>query len=461
MKTRRATLLSTALLMYLSLVLLACTLSSEPAPTIVPRATNTPPATIGISTLAPDQLPSAAVTSAPRADTRLVNLLSQVEPDRLFLHINTMQSFQSRHVNSSYNTPGIGIGAAYNYVRGQFEAIREQSRGNFQIANDHVFDIDWGGVQSQGRNIIGVIPGTETGAGILVVAAHYDSISVAWDDGNAYAPGANDDASGIAALIEIARIMSQRQHRASIMFVAFSAEEIQRLGSIQFVHDYIVGQNLDVNWMINMDIVGSSTGPDGSINDREIRVFSDPDSTKSDSRALAREAQLIARRHSPDMAIVLQATVDRDGRYGDHMSFSDAGIPAIRFIEANEDPGRQHNDRDTLDDVQALYLSRSTQTVLAVSTALADGVRPPQNIQLRDEGNGVRTLVWERRPEAVSYVVALLGVGSIGYTDQFEVTDSFVRWDGFVPTRYSAVAVASVDADGLIGPFSFEYQIIN
>ncbi len=466
MKMTRTTLISTALLLYMGVILLACTLSSEPAPTIIPRATDTPPPTIGYQTLAPNQLPTAAVTVAARVDARLINLINQVEQDRLFLHISTLQNFSTRHVNSPFNQPNFGIGAAYNYIRGQFESIRQASQGTFVVANDHVFPIEWGGVISEGRNIVGVIPGTETGAGIVLIGAHYDSVSIAFEDGNAYAPGANDNGSGVAAMIEMARIMSQRQHRATVMFVAFSAEEIGRLGSIEFVNNYLINNNIRIDAMLNLDIIGSSTGPDGSINDREIRLFSAGDDTLSDpsnssSRQLARALQLIGRRHAPDMAILMQPSADREGRYSDHMSFSDVGYPAVRFIEINEDSSRQHNDRDTLEDVQALYLTRSTQTVLACASALADGIRPPANVQLRDDGDGLRTLVWERRDEAVGYLVALRGVGRMEYNEIFEVSEPFVRWDGFVPSRFSGVAVAAIDSDGLMGPFSFEYQILN
>jgi hypothetical protein len=393
-------------------------------------------------------------------DARLINLLNQVEQDRLFLHINAMQNFNTRHVNSPYNTPGFGIGAAYNYITSQFETIRSESNGNLVVLPPHEFPVEWGDVSSIGRNIIGVIQGRETGGGIILIGAHYDSISISVEDGNAFSPGANDNGSGIAALIEIARIMSRRQPRATVMFVAFGAEEIGRVGSIAFVNEYLIPNNIAIDAMLNLDIIGSSTGPDGSINDRELRVFS-ADPNDSPSRQLARELQIIARRHSPEMAISMQATVDREGRYSDHMSFSDAGYAAVRFIEMNEDLNRQHNDRDTLDDVQALYLTRSTQTILAVATALADGIRPPSSVQLREDTDGLRTLVWERRDEAAGYLVALRSVGSAAYDEIFEVSDTFVRWDGFVPSRFSGIAVAAIDQNGLVGPFSFEYQILN
>lgn len=188
------------------------------------------------------------------------------------------------------------------------------------------FPITWNDIRGTGKNIIGILSGTDVGGGVIILGAHYDSISYSFDDSSAFAPGANDDASGMAALLEVARIMSQRPHRATVIFIAFSAEEIQRAGSKAFVEDYLraEGGNFDVTAMLNMDIIGSSTGPDGDVNDDEIRLFS-ADPNESPSRQLARSLNLIATRLAPNMKIIVQEGVDRAGRYSDHMSFSDAG----------------------------------------------------------------------------------------------------------------------------------------
>jgi Peptidase family M28 len=442
-------------------ILLACNLTGSPEPpTLVPRASATPPPTIGYATLAPNEYPQAATQiapNAPRTDASLLNLLNQVEPDRLFQHIDALAAMKTRHANST-STTNEGIGAAETYVLNQFYRIRDQAfQSSFSVATDD-FPIDWAKVHSTGTNIIGVLQGTEIGGGVIVLSAHYDSINYNFDDPNGYAPGANDDASGMAALIEIARIMSQRRHRATVMFIAFSAEEIQRKGSIAFVNDYIKAKNISVTAMLDMDIIGSSTGPDGSIDDRRLRIFS-ADPNESRSRQLARSLNLIASRLAPDMEVVVQNSVDREGRYSDHMSFSDAGYPAVRFVEANEELAREHTERDTIDDVQATYLVHATQTILACMTALADGPRAPQNVSLRDNGSGLRTLVWDIVPGATSYVVALRRPDALIYDPYFETTDNSVTWEGFVPDRFAGLAIASKDANGLIGPFSFEYGI--
>lgn len=458
---RRRTTAAT-LLFALTMVIaaLACNLTGPSGPpTIAPRATATPPPTIPIATLAPEELPTMAVTAVAVVGPGVVSLTSQIDADRLMFHVDTLQNFRTRHVNSRYDSPTEGIGAAYNYIVGQFEAIRAQSQGRLTVF-PQPFQVDFAGVSSEAKNVVAFLSGTETGAGTIVIGAHYDSISIDFENGNGSAPGANDNATGVAALLELARVLSQRPHRASIIFAAFSAEEIGRNGSIAFVNGYLLPRQIGINAMLNMDIIGSQTGPGGSIDDRNIRLFS-AGPADSPSRRLARAVELIVLKHAPNMRIVVQDAFDRDGRFGDHMSFSDAGYPAVRFIESLEDVSRQHNDRDTIDDVQAGYLTRVTQTVLTVATVLVDGLQPPINIALRDAGNGLRTLVWEPIPNASGYVVALRGATDLTY-QRFEVNNPLatsVTWDGFVPERFAALAIAALDNEGLMGPLSPEYII--
>ncbi len=446
----------------LMIVALACNLSSESRPpTIVPQLPSpTPPPTIGYATLEPDELPDEATIVTPNRDeTVLLNLTNQVQQDRLFMHVSRLQGFGSRHFGSTQADPNFGIGAAANYIQQEFNAIRDQSQGRFSVTTQP-FDFTYNGQGHTGQNVIGILSGYEAGAGVIVVGAHYDSISVERDNPNAPSPGANDNATGVAALLEIARIMSQRQPRATVIFVAFGVEEINRVGSIAFVNNYIVGNNIDVYGMINMDIIGSSTGSNGATIDDRIRMFS-AEPNESGSRNLARAINLIALRLIPMMSITVEATGDREGRYSDHLSFSDVGISSVRFIEYLEDANRNHTDRDTLDTVRSSYLTRATQTVLGVTTSLADGPRPPRSISLRDLGNGNRQLVWETTPGAVSYTVALRQPGSLVYNYYFDINSNSVEWDGFTSNRWEAVAIAARDENGLIGPMSAEFFIEN
>lgn len=385
---QRTPLFSLAFGLWMMFWVLACNLSSpDEPPTILPRATNTPPPTISYATLSPDELPQAASTAVagvPQVDTDLLNLLNEIETDRLMLHIDTLQNFRTRHVNSTQDMADQGIGAAYNYIMGQFEQIVASSQARLTVF-PQPFEVTWANVTSEQKNIVAFISGTEADAGVIVIGAHYDSISIDVEDGRAYAPGANDNGSGTAALIEMARVLSTRQYRASIMFVAFAAEEVNRLGSLAFVNSYLLPREIDVKAMINMDLIGSYYGPGGTIDDRNIRIFS-AGPNNSNSRHLARMIELMALRHAPNMNVNIQDGLDRENRYGDHQSFSDMGIPAVRFTQSLEDYSRQHNDRDTIDGVQGVYLTRATQTILAAVTAMADGPRAPGNIALRDAG---------------------------------------------------------------------------
>jgi hypothetical protein len=459
---KRLSIASVGILLWVAFVALACNLgaSGEP-PTLVPRATATPLPTIGYATLSPDELPQIAATVAPQSEAAVLNLINQVEGDRLLTHVATLQSYGTRHINSPYGQPGYGIGAAKDYIVGEFTKIRERSPG-FAII-EHNFSVSWNDVNSTASNIVGVLPGREVGAGVVILGAHYDSVSTDPNNATIPAPGANDNASGVAALIEIARVMSARpQPRATVMFVAFSAEEIGRVGSKAFINDYIRPYQIQPTAMINMDIIGSSTGPDGSVNDRMIRVFAQG-APEAPSHQLARALNLIAYNHMPSMQLLVDGGEygDRQGRYSDHLSFSEAGYAAVRLIEPLEDVTRQHNDRDTTDDIQGAYLTKATQTVLALAVALSDGPRPPRSRSLRDSGGGVRTLVWEQVPDATSYVIALRRPGSTIYDSFFETTTNSVTWDGFVPTSFAGVAIAAKDASGLMGPLSEEYIIVN
>lgn len=460
---KRRLLLPLIALASLWLAAIACNLSSDSAPpTIVPRATATPPPTIGYATLAPEELPMVATTMPQQqTGTALLNVINQVQGDRLYEHVSNLQNTFTRHINSSRTDPSRGVGAAAAYIQRQFESIRDNSAGRLSVLPPHEFSMTLADIQTTQSNIVAVIGGSETGAGIVLLGAHYDSRSLTFDDATSFAPGANDNGSGVAALIEIARIMSQYPQRSTVMFVAFGAEEYQRRGSIAFVEEYLRPNNIDISYMLNMDIIGSSSGPNGSIIDNRVRLYSAGSDDMAPSRQLARALNLIAARYVPGMTVDVQGVGDREGRYSDHLSFSDVGVPAVRFIEALENPNRNHNDQDTVDGLRVSYFVRATQAVLTSAMALAGGPRPPQNISLRDDGTGQRTLVWEPSVDARSYVVALRRPGSLLYDNFFEVTANTVTWDGFTRDRFAGVAIAAQDANGLMGPFSFEYQILN
>jgi hypothetical protein len=449
-------------LTLMALTALACNLTDSSAPpTLVLRATEPPPPTIGFATLPPEALPQQEATSAPRPQTTIANLINQVQTDRLILHVSSLVDMGTRHVNSSYTTPGRGIGGARDYLLNEFNQIAAASQGIFRVIPQD-FTVNYNGVVSTATNIFGIIPGNEIGGGVIVVGAHYDSITIVPEEAPVFAPGANDNASGVAALLELARILSQRPHRSTIILIAFSAEEIGREGSKIFIDQYVRASNLDVRAMINMDIIGSNTSANGQIDPTSLRMFSD-EPNNSPSRQLARSLALLGQQYVPDLRVFVETTVDRPGRYSDHMSFSEAGYPAVRVIETLEETERQHTDRDIIDDIQPGFLTRNTQVVLSMVMSLANGPRPPANIVLRDEGDGTRTLLWDPVPDANAYIVAFRPPSSTYYSNYIRITDvanRSIRWDGFLPQNFEAIAIAAENSQGIVGPVSSEYIIV-
>ena len=436
------------------LLLISCNLGASESgpPTLAPLPAPTAQATLGYAEARPVALPEVGATPIPPSGDAMRLLLDQVESDRLMSHIRSLQDMRTRHISSTQTSTREGIGAARRYINDQFEIFRAASGGKF-----YTFEVGFQAYASPEErtsqyNVVGAISGAELNAGAVIVGAHYDSIGTPRDSGDAYAPGANDNGSGVAAVLELARILSASQYKATIMFVLFSAEEVQRQGSIAFAK-WIADDNLDVIGMINLDTIGNIHDFGGNREDRYLRVYSAGPNDASVSRRLAREANFLS--HNYNLAIDLRVmdAVDRENRYGDHQSFSDLGYPAIRFINAFEEK-RNADPTDTIEFIEPDYLRRSTQAALALVAALADGPRPPANIALRERDGGKKELVWEPVEDAVSYVIALRPAGSLIYADQLPISESKVVWAGFAD--YAGIAIAARDSRGYIGPLSHE-----
>jgi len=440
---------------------LACNVSAPPPPTIPARLpTSTPQATIGISTLVPLALPAGVQAEAP-ADPGVEALLRQVDTDQLMLHVATLQGFETRHVNSTQTSSTRGIGAARQYIHDMLLSYNDRSQGRLTVW-EHPFTLTWGEMETLQHNEVAILQGMAQGAGVIVVGAHYDSITTDWTNGEVYAPGANDNGSGVAALLEMARIMTPLPHRATIIFVAFSAEETGRQGSIRFVDEWVrpnFGDQLRA--FISLDIVGGVTGTNGEINDSQVRLYS-AEPNDSPSRQLGRAVNLIASTYVPDLQVVVEPALDRQGRWGDHESFSSLGYAAIRLVQAVEDRNRNHNAQDTVDGISPPYLTNVTRVALSALAVLADGLPSPTNITLRtDPANpDSTTLVWSPVEGAAGYVIALRQPGALTFNQVLTVEGvNSLTWSGFTPARFEAVAIAAIDSSGRWGAFSREYAI--
>lgn len=443
-------------LKLLSFVLLisACSVSnSNRPPTLAPRITTVPQSTLGYATVNPQLQTIPLPTSTPSFETGLYSLFNQVESDRLMLHIDILQAFQTRHVNSSQTSDTQGIGAASRYIERQFQHIQQSSQGRL---SPFLFDFPlfYDGISTTQYNVVAVLPGTDPNAGWLIIGAHYDSVSGALNDASSFAPGAVDNASGVGAVIELARILSQRQHRATVLFVAFSAEEQGRRGSIALAN-WLENRETNIVGMINIDGIGNVHDFNGFINDAELKIFSEgPDN--SPSRQMARSAELIDFQYGLPLDLVIEDAIDREGRYGDHFSFSERGYPAIRIMQANEEKYNA-DPTDTIDYIEAGYYQAAVQSILVIILSIIDGPSPPRNIVLRPHNNNLSTLVWETTATSNSYIVALRSPEALVYNQMFVTTGNSVEWDKF--TDYVGISIAGIDSSGLIGPLALEYPV--
>ncbi len=449
-----------AVLLVLAMLIsssLACSLTEEDPPTLAPRqpmSTTTNQPTLGapgpVTIQAPPVLPElpADVNEEVPVNNSVANWLLYVDNNRMMNTIYAMENFQNRH-SLGLPLPNQGIHAAALYLKGRFDEIKATNPDKQIDVYTQPLSINYGGLSATNDNIFMVLPGLDASAGVIVVGAHYDTINnSSVTSADLYQPGANDNGSGVSVVLELARIMAQGYHRATVIFVLFAGEEFEpRFGSTAFVK-YLKDNSLDIKAALTMDMVGSATGPNGERYDNQMRVFSEPPA-ESSSRELARLMELVSRAYMQgEMNVTVEATTDRSGRWGDHMSFNLEGISAIRMIEYRDDPSRQHNARDRADDVDPAYLGRITKLALATMLVLTDGPNPPQDYRI---DTSTWRLEWTPVPGATAYAVALRFPGSSVYNQIFTTPESGFTWAQM--SLYETVGVAAIDANGQLGRF--------
>lgn len=394
--------------------------------------------------------PPALIVPAVAPD--IVTLLNDVSAENLQATVQTLTQFGTRHAFSETDSATHGIGAARRWLMSEFERV---GRGRIQVtAQDFTLDpaLSHGHTLPQ-QNIIALLPGTADSPGVLVLMAHYDSRPPHLYDGQSNAPGTNDNASGVALLLEVARLMSTRTWDRTILFITFAAEELETQGSHAFVASAL-DQGLQIDGAINNDIVGGHVAIPSA-----VRVFSIwPDS--SSSRQLARYLHFLNTLYFPDFEIVLENTPDRAGRYGDQREFYAAGIPAIRLTEVDENSVTCHTSADSADQLDYAYLVQMTRLNIVVLANLAQMSSPPLTpaitfLELPD----VYRLTWEEGYAAAGYLLAFRQLDSLRYTLFFYMTGeqvSYVTLSGLAPQTTYAFSLAAVDAAGHLGGFSTE-----
>ena len=298
-------------------------------------------------------------------DPQIEKMVNEVSKDSLESYIKKMVSFGTRSTLSIQTDPKRGIGAARNWVLSRFNEFAKESGGRLTSFIDTVT------LQPDGRridkptllgNVVATLKGTDANDNrIFIISGHLDNMRSNVMDGVGDAPGANDDASGVAAVLECARVMSKNSFPATIIFVAVSGEEQGLLGA-NFMAEKAKKQNWNIEAVLNNDIMGSNNSNETNvINNTKIRVFSESFSVQDTgktalnirnlglendgkARQLARYSKEIGERYVDNLEVVMIYRNDRFLRGGDHTPYVQLGFAAIRFCEMNENYYHQHQD---------------------------------------------------------------------------------------------------------------------
>ncbi len=347
-----------------------------------------------------------AVLVGPKRNPKVESILADISAERIETTIRTLVGFGTRHTASDPDHPTRGIGAARRWIKQEFDSYAADSGGRLVVTEDSFVQPAGGRIASPTRlvNLVATLPGDrpESRDRWLVVSGHYDSIPRPASDVNLDAPGANDDASGTAVSLELARVMSKHHFDATLVFLAVPGEEQGLLGAKHWA-EKAKSENRNIEAMLTDDIVGNTLGGNGVRDNRRIRVFSEgipANETEAQarvrksiggendglSRQLARYLKEVAELYQPDFEVTLVFRRDRYGRGGDHIPFNELGFAAVRLTEPNEDFDRQHEKvevrdgipyGDVLERVDFPYVSRVARVNASLLASLAMAPAPP------------------------------------------------------------------------------------
>jgi len=357
-------------------------------------------------------------------DPKLADALSDISAARIRATDSTLAAFGTRHAMSDTVSSTRGVGAARRWIFSTLSGYASDCGGCLRVEYDPGMVTVQRDPQKRTVNIVNVLawlPGRDTSR-VVVIGGHYDSCRCSLDSFNAVddAPGADDDASGSSAVIELARVFSKHYPHgldATVVFALYSGEELGLLGSAHFakrLHDG--GYHVVAGMADDMD--GNILGQDGHTDSTTVRIFAaDPDN--SPSRELGRYTWALGSLYEPSFTILPVFRVDRIHRGGDHMPFVGDGDAGLRFTERLEDYTRQHRPGDDFAHVNFGYIAHVAVLNGATVGSLAAAPAPPDSVAAtRDAPSGGQSwkLTWKPAAGAVRYEVLLRATTSPIYT---------------------------------------------
>lgn len=367
----------------------------------------------------------------PKKNAYVANIVKEISPKNLKSTIERLAGFGTRLTLSDTVSDTRGIGAARRWIKSEFERHAQASNGRMSV---EFFETTVPPMQriptpTKVVDVVATLKPAQPGPSadrLIVVGGHYDSRPTNVLDVSSDAPGANDDGSGTAVVLELARVMSKYSFDATIVFIAFAGEEQGLLGAAAWA-DMAKKQKLNVEAVFNNDIVGSSVAGDGTVEKRYVRLFSEALSpldtgasfrqtialgleNDGGSRTLARYIKEVGEQYSPTFGVDLVYRLDRFLRGGDHRPFHERGFRAVRFSEVKENYDRQHQDvrvengkeyGDLPKFVDYQYCANVARINAAAIATLARAPQPAQKVAILTAQLGYDTVLrWAQNPES-------------------------------------------------------------
>ncbi len=352
------------------------------------------------------------------------SIVSEVSPARISKDINKLANFGTRHTLSDKLSNQRGIGAATRWIYNEFQKISDLCNGCIEVM--YVSDT----VSGESRvphpteivNVIAIQRGSERPNDFVMMSGDIDSRVSDPMNSISDSPGANDNASGMAGVLEAARVLSSREYASSIIYAGLSGEE-QGLFGGQIFAKHAIKHGWDIKGVLNNDMISNIEGINGVINNSSVRIFSEgtrANETKeealirrftggevdSPSRNLARFIKKLGNQYIVNLDIKLIYRLDRYGRGGHHRPFNEFGIPGVRIMETNEHYDRQHQDvrsergqffGDTMIGVDSEYAAKLTSLNLITLAQIAGAPAFPTSVELSGAVKASAKLVWENQ----------------------------------------------------------------
>jgi hypothetical protein len=425
--------------------------------------------------------------AAPVRNRAISNIVREIDARNIEATIRKLVSFGTRNTLSEQNDPKRGIGAARDWLYAEFLRAAEASNGRMTVEKQSYEQPKAARVPQPTiiTNVVATLKGSQPEATdrIYVVSGHYDSMCNSPTDAKCDAPGANDDASGTAAVLEMARVMAKYEFDATIVFMAVAGEEQSLLGSTYFA-EQAKQKNWNVDAMLTNDIVGNTLGGNGVRDRNHVRVFSEgvPSNettaeattrrsvggeNDSASRQLARFIKETGDAFVPQMKVMMIYRRDRYGRGGDHIPFLERGYPAVRFTEVNEEFRHQHQNvrvengvqfGDLPEFVDFAYVANVARVNAACLAALAWAPLRPKGVTIVAQRLSNDTdLRWEanKEPDLAGYEIVWRETTDAVWTNSKPVGNvtSFTM-KGMSKDNYF-FGVRSIDKDGNKSPVTY------